>query len=69
VEIFKKKTHYDFVGHLPAFQRSSAVSSCSRRFSLVHFKGLNFGTEFAGGTEALAAMTAAHAARRHPRGR
>jgi preprotein translocase subunit SecF len=56
VEIFKGKTHYDFVGNLPKFSVFSGVLVLAT-ILLVTFKGLNFGIEFAGGSEALAAFT------------
>jgi preprotein translocase subunit SecF len=56
VEIFKKKTQYDFVGNLPRFGLFSGALVLAT-ILLVTFKGLNFGIEFAGGSEALAAFT------------
>lgn len=56
MELFKTKTHFDFVGHLRQFAIFSSVLVLGS-IALVAFKGLNFGTEFAGGTEALAAFT------------
>lgn len=56
MEIFKGKTHYDFVGNLPKFSVFSGALVLAT-ILLVTFKGLNFGIEFAGGSEALAAFT------------
>lgn len=56
MELFKTKTHFDFVGHLRHFAIFSSVLVLGS-LALIAFKGLNFGTEFAGGTEALVAFT------------
>lgn len=56
MELFKKKLSFDYVGHLRQFAIFSSFLVLGS-IALVVFKGLNFGTEFAGGTEALAAFT------------
>jgi preprotein translocase subunit SecF len=56
MELFKKKLSFDYVGHLRQFAIFSSVLVLGS-LALIAFKGLNFGTEFAGGTEALVAMT------------
>ena len=53
MELFAKKTNYDFVGKIRVFGIFSAVLVLGT-FLLLATKGLNFGIEFAGGTEALA---------------
>ncbi|MFZ4735123.1 MAG: protein translocase subunit SecF [Bradymonadia bacterium] len=53
MEIFAKKTDYDFVGKIRIFGFFSGALVLGT-FLLLGTKGLNFGIEFAGGTEALA---------------
>ncbi len=56
MEFFHKKTNFDFVGHIkPLISISGSLVLAS--ILLVAFKGLNYGIEFAGGTEALISFT------------
>lgn len=56
MELFKKKLTFDYVGHLRQFAIFSSILVLGS-IALVVFKGLNYGTEFAGGTEALVAFS------------
>jgi len=56
MEFFAKKTNYDFVGKIRVFGIVSGVLILGT-FGLLATKGLNYGIEFAGGTEALARFT------------
>jgi preprotein translocase subunit SecF len=58
MEIFAKKTNYDFVGKIRIFGVISGALVLGTLLLLVT-KGLNFGIEFAGGTEALARFSEA----------
>lgn len=58
MEIFAKKTDYDFVGKIRIFGFISGALVLGT-FLLLGTKGLNFGIEFAGGTEALARFSEA----------
>ena len=56
MELFSSTTKFDFVGKSRGFIIFSALSILAS-FGLIFGKGLNFGIEFAGGTEALVSFT------------